>query len=802
MMNDLNDRPAFGRKSPNCNRNSPSADRSTSQTVANGSATARMPVRTSPLPSERPAAEKPVADRLIVEQMLTVRLDAEKPVAEKTLSVRSGAEERGTQNPVAEKPVAEKQVAEKHVAEKQAAENAVGGKPTATNGMSPPEPTAKKLLRGISRATDNVNLVSKVRSEIAHDFQQNKKHDCLKDNGASLLDVPDHTFILPDISIHSDDFRDFLEKDLIEKSTLISLKNAGRLNWWFDQLSIAQQLWPLATTGDGNCLLHAASLGMWGFHDRLLTLRKALHYFMINHSAQGSSFYRRWRYQCTLQNRQAGLILCEEEWLNEWTGLLKMASTEPRVRGCGGGGGKRVEINGGKKDSSPEDELQNHVYESLEEIHILALAHVLKRPIIVIADTMLKDVTGEPFAPIPFGGIYLPLQCNPSECHKAPLCLTYDAAHFSALVAMDSESFADRTPNLPVAIPLMDSDGQLLPLQFSVEPDIEVDWAALEAEKPVGEMVFGEAPKPVADNNRLNVLRSYLDIIYLDKKTRQPVELSSGQQAGKVRADSRTESAEHNSIRSEIKSTNGLPKQVETKPITDTVASHDPIERKTSAEVDSEPASEKRIGRVANQLNSISRGFGTLRRTMSKRIKRNLGNFSRKNGTKETSSEDCVDAVQPPVGANIGSASEAFADSRLEEPPLPDNLLVAAVLHTDRRPDYHEQMIRNYLRTARLRFLNQPKERPPAPSEATPASRCSSSASSHCSSLSGSAKGSSASGDGEAGFATPCVNPGCKNFGTCTTNYLCALCFSSQQKEMLELKAADPVSSGYTSISV
>lgn len=78
---------------------------------------------------------------------------------------------------------------------------------------------------------------------------------------------------MPDLSIHSDDFRQFLEKDLIEKSTLISLKSAKRLNWWADQ-NIAQELWPLATTGDGNCLLHAASLGTWGFHDRLLTLRK------------------------------------------------------------------------------------------------------------------------------------------------------------------------------------------------------------------------------------------------------------------------------------------------------------------------------------------------------------------------------------------------------------------------------------------------------------------------------------------------------------------------------------------------
>lgn len=70
---------------------------------------------------------------------------------------------------------------------------------------------------------------------------------------------------------------------------------------------------------------------------------------------------------------------------------------------------------------------------------MLALAHVLKRPIIVIADTVLKDVTGEPFAPIPFGGIYLPLECPSFECHRSPLCLTYDSAHFSALVPMDED---------------------------------------------------------------------------------------------------------------------------------------------------------------------------------------------------------------------------------------------------------------------------------------------------------------------------------------------------------------------------
>ena len=88
---------------------------------------------------------------------------------------------------------------------------------------------------------------------------------------ASLCSVetPQFTFTLPDLTRYTEDFRGFLEKDLIELSALISLEQSGRLNWWADT-GTCQRLWPLATTGDGNCLLHAASLGMWGFHDRLV----------------------------------------------------------------------------------------------------------------------------------------------------------------------------------------------------------------------------------------------------------------------------------------------------------------------------------------------------------------------------------------------------------------------------------------------------------------------------------------------------------------------------------------------------
>lgn len=116
----------------------------------------------------------------------------------------------------------------------------------------------KKLTRGISRAADNVKLVSKARSEFAQDFKTSSRGSRLL-NIDKFVETPDFTFTLPDISIHDPEFCEFLRKDLIEKSTLASLESAKRLNWWS---SICHNLFPLVTSGDGNCLLHAASLGM------------------------------------------------------------------------------------------------------------------------------------------------------------------------------------------------------------------------------------------------------------------------------------------------------------------------------------------------------------------------------------------------------------------------------------------------------------------------------------------------------------------------------------------------------------
>ncbi len=218
------------------------------------------------------------------------------------------------------------------------------------------------------------------------DFHAN----CVKQlENFDVIDTPDFTFTLPDISIYSEDFRKFLEKDLIECSTLNSLESAQRLNWWADS-GFCRRLWPLATSGDGNCLLHAASLAMWGFHDRKLTLRSAL-YKVLSKGEYRDALWRRWRFHQTRLNKQAGFVYSEIEWAKEWEEIVAMASPEPR-QSLEKGASRRRSVAIDRNTDSIDD---NATYESLEEIHIFALSHVLRRAIIVVADTVLRDMNGE-----------------------------------------------------------------------------------------------------------------------------------------------------------------------------------------------------------------------------------------------------------------------------------------------------------------------------------------------------------------------------------------------------------------------
>lgn len=531
-----------------------------------------------------------------------------------------------------------------------------------------------------------------------------------------------------------------------------------------------------------------------------------------------------------------------------------MASTEPRVIGNSSyvKTTKTIELNGGKKEIC-EEEFANHVYESLEEIHILALAHVLKRPIIVIADTVLKDINNQPFAPIPFGGIYCPLLADPKECNKAPLCLTYDAAHFSSLVAMDHESYADRTPLPPAVIPLVDWEGKLLPVQFIVEPPADLKYE--EDDRLIEKLSVGERDK-------ISLLDKYLDLVWINKQTK---EVLSNEQFKK----------QQNQEQPQIKEPESKTERPPDEPNERSSPNPNKLSVNTLKLLNSKNlSSSANLGGTANNaaglsarrkksfnfgsLSSLTQKFSSLKRSVSKKFRRNLNtvnaninNLARRSSfrlsrrasklnksesqTKSTnnletnavsnislnspaskspaeekaspskssgksSGKSPIKSAKSPTKSvksvsSSGSPEQAEqAAKQAEESIIPSELVLAAELHLDKLPSYRDEFIRNYLATARFRFLNECDSRSTTEKSVQKVNSNSSKNSSHKGSTVSCASSTSlnsASNFKEEDFATQCMagNGACLNFGKSSTNYLCDECFISQKKELIEIES-------------
>ena len=75
----------------------------------------------------------------------------------------------------------------------------------------------RPLKRGFSKIMENESLVDQARRELLDDISED-----------SHTHMFVQAFILPDLTVFSSDYRAFLEKDLIETSTLVSLEQAGK----------------------------------------------------------------------------------------------------------------------------------------------------------------------------------------------------------------------------------------------------------------------------------------------------------------------------------------------------------------------------------------------------------------------------------------------------------------------------------------------------------------------------------------------------------------------------------------------
>ncbi|XP_032750831.1 tumor necrosis factor alpha-induced protein 3 isoform X1 [Rattus rattus] len=239
-------------------------------------------------------------------------------------------------------------------------------------------------------------------------------------------------------------FREIIHKALIDRSVQASLESQKKLNWCRE----VRKLVALKTNGDGNCLMHAACQYMWGVQDTDLVLRKALCSTLKETDTRNFKF--RWQLESLKSQEfvETGLCYDTRNWNDEWDNLVKMASADTPAARSG---------------------LQ---YNSLEEIHIFVLSNILRRPIIVISDKMLRSLeSGSNFAPLKVGGIYLPLHWPAQECYRYPIVLGYDSQHFVPLVTLK-----DSGPEIR-AVPLVNRErGRFedLKVHFLTDPEHEM----------------------------------------------------------------------------------------------------------------------------------------------------------------------------------------------------------------------------------------------------------------------------------------------------------------------------------------
>ena len=297
------------------------------------------------------------------------------------------------------------------------------------------EQTPLKSVLPRSISTTNLETTSRCRSVIQKDWKANAPH-----GGTNYFaTTPGYTLTLPALNDYPTDFQKFVFDRIVAKGTQESLEREFCLNWYPG----VTKLVPLYTMGDGNCLLHAASLAMWGFQDRNLVLRRAVAH-AVNDEIGNNTLYQRWKHSREVENQQEyGLKLEPHQWDQEWQ-IMRQQTTATAVSG--------------------------QTLASLDEFHVFVLANVLRRPIIMYAVPKLRShQTDGTLQTINFHGVYLPLLWAPDSCKKNPLPLAYHLGHFSALVVFES---AQQYQDGQLVLPLSDYYSQQFPVRFALPVEV------------------------------------------------------------------------------------------------------------------------------------------------------------------------------------------------------------------------------------------------------------------------------------------------------------------------------------------
>lgn len=343
-----------------------------------------------------------------------LKKDASKTVVLKIVALKTAAS-----NETDLKEDASKTVASKETNFKEDASKTIALKEDASDGSDPIQKDLRcRLLekRGESRIvkvkseTSNLQVLLKLQKDSLSVRETDKKTGpCFgfasaKDFVRDIISGPVSnvtTVVLDDSFVASTDFHllTLLNEKKIINSWLEPTEGSVELN--------SIELIPIKTTSDGNCLLHAVSIGVFGHEDKSLALRGHFYNYMEKHSAALKELYVIFE---KMKIEADGLTVQEYTWDKDWQEVVEIS--KPKA---------------GK------------IQKSLEEIHIFALANMLNRPIVVFAPSYMYDVNGQPISPIKIGGIYIPSLFEVDNTYQ-PLLLSYLHGHFSALLCNERSS--------------------------------------------------------------------------------------------------------------------------------------------------------------------------------------------------------------------------------------------------------------------------------------------------------------------------------------------------------------------------
>ncbi|XP_071485397.1 tumor necrosis factor alpha-induced protein 3-like [Diadema antillarum] len=246
---------------------------------------------------------------------------------------------------------------------------------------------------------------------------------------------------------YSQDFVAYLKQELVDLTFESVLTYRGVLNPLPGPVA---PLYPMSTTGDGNCLLHAISLALWGVEDTELHLRTLLHEVMMGEFARNNE--ARWkrdrsRYD-TANIPTSGFRYNSTEWSTEWDIVVDISSPDRRM-----------------------DSPMGLPYACLEEFHIFVMANILRRPIIVLADNMWRNAVGASLQPLNFSGVYLPLAWEPEDCFRYPIVLAFHQMHFTPLFCTAPIPYGKGAQQWKYVVPLANYGAAPLTVHFLTEEE-------------------------------------------------------------------------------------------------------------------------------------------------------------------------------------------------------------------------------------------------------------------------------------------------------------------------------------------